>query len=352
MKESLRVDVEPLSEQRWDRIGRSLMARLETEPVKADSVFRAKVRPRPYGWWAAAAVVFVLTALSLSVGLMPSDGAVDEPSRIATGSTASHLKLPGLDVQVDPESAVVVAAETPQGRLVVLDRGSIVCEVAPRAKNAPLIVQAGATRVRVVGTRFSVTRMGEAARVEVYEGVVEVTAGGQTERVSAGQRWPAPTTEARQTLQPSDGMKAEDTGCAATGPSSDVDPNTASARVNRTALNESPSEVRSKQSLPRGGKESAESPEDDSEATHESAQRVFERATALERSDPTRAVKLYRSLESGTSSWAQNALYAHARLEASRGNQSRARRLLERYLKRFPNGSNAEDARAVLRKLR
>jgi TolA-binding protein len=78
---------------------------------------------------------------------------------------------------------------------------------------------------------------------------------------------------------------------------------------------------------------------------------VFEQATALERSDPGRASRLYRSLESGTDSWARNALYAHGRLEASRGNAGEARRLLERYLERFPRGSNAADARAVLERL-
>jgi TolA-binding protein len=79
---------------------------------------------------------------------------------------------------------------------------------------------------------------------------------------------------------------------------------------------------------------------------------VFEQATALERSDPARAARLYRTLEAGAGSWAQNALYARGRLEASRGNPGEARRLLEQYLERFPRGSNAEDARAVLRRLR
>jgi TolA-binding protein len=78
---------------------------------------------------------------------------------------------------------------------------------------------------------------------------------------------------------------------------------------------------------------------------------VFEQATRLERSDPERASRLYRSLESGTDSWAQNALYARGRLAASRGNRAEARRLLQRYLDRFPRGSNAADARAVLERL-
>lgn len=79
---------------------------------------------------------------------------------------------------------------------------------------------------------------------------------------------------------------------------------------------------------------------------------MFEQATGLERGDPARASELYGTLESGGDAWAQNALYAHGRLEASRGNRDAARRLLERYLERFPRGGNAEDARAVLLRLR
>ena len=57
----------------------------------------------------------------------------------------------------------------------------------------------------------------------------------------------------------------------------------------------------------------------------ETAQTRFEAASALERSDPARAVELYRGLESGSDSWAQHALYAHGRLEAARGNRTQAR---------------------------
>ena len=79
---------------------------------------------------------------------------------------------------------------------------------------------------------------------------------------------------------------------------------------------------------------------------------MFEQAAALERRDPARAAKLYAELESSGDSWAQNALYARGRLEASRGNLAEARRLLERYLERFPRGNNADDSRAVLKRLR
>ena len=75
-------------------------------------------------------------------------------------------------------------------------------------------------------------------------------------------------------------------------------------------------------------------------------------AARVEANDPAQAIALYRSLEIGTDSWAQNALFAHGRLEASRGNKADARRLLVEYLSRFPRGANADDARTVLNRLR
>jgi hypothetical protein len=79
---------------------------------------------------------------------------------------------------------------------------------------------------------------------------------------------------------------------------------------------------------------------------------VFEQAAALERRDPARASELYRSLEAEGDSWSQNSLYARGRLSASQGNATQARAVLTRYLERFPHGSNAEDARAVLQRLK
>ena len=73
----------------------------------------------------------------------------------------------------------MVGAETPQGCCRLGSRKHRLPGGAAR-EEAPLIVQAGAARVRVLGTRFSVTRLGESARVKVQEGVVEVSSGGRT----------------------------------------------------------------------------------------------------------------------------------------------------------------------------
>jgi TolA-binding protein len=83
-----------------------------------------------------------------------------------------------------------------------------------------------------------------------------------------------------------------------------------------------------------------------------SAQSQYEAAAQLERSDPSRALRLYTDLSRGSDAWAQNALYAAGRLQADRGARGDAARLLEEYLRRFPRGSNAQDARALRESLR
>jgi hypothetical protein len=251
------------------------------------------------------------------------DGAsVEHASRITTGSSGSHLVLRELTLDVDPESTVVIGAASERGMLLVLDRGSVVCDVAPRSARAPLIVQAGAAQIRVVGTRFRVQRHGEAAQVAVEHGLVEVVLNGQVSRVAAGQVWPEASSTGGTTARPNAGA-AEPVEPAA-GPSLTPRPSVRPKSAAAPTANES----------------------------EPSAQARFERAARLERADPAQATALYRALEIGSDSWAQNALYAHGRLEAARGNVAEARRVLERYMARFPKGANRDDARALLERLR
>jgi transmembrane sensor len=191
MKRPIPIEAEPLSDQRWSRTHRSLFTRLE-EASSSSPLPISRTSAGVRNWLlasAAAVVVAVLGVAALVLGGHQQPIGVDQPSRIATGPSASHIELPGLSLDVEPESAVVVGAETPQGLLIVVDRGSIACQVAPRSSDAPLIVQAGAARVRVVGTRFEVTRLGESAHVEVQQGVVEVSLRGRSWRVRAGEKW-------------------------------------------------------------------------------------------------------------------------------------------------------------------
>ena len=334
------IEVEPLSEQRWSKIERSLLARLALETN--DATQRAPdPRPRKVGgaWLLAAALVGALGVGVFAARALPEPAAIEQPSRVTTGAISSHLALSGLSLDIEPQSAVVVGAETPQGLLIVVDRGSIVCQVAPRPSDAPLIVQAGAARVRVLGTRFSVTRLGESARVKVQEGVVEVSSGGRNWRVRGGEVWPAVVTAAA----PPELVHVPN-----------VPPPTVTEDIERGAPPPGrPVTIATKpRSAPELAPPEATSAPTASEARSSSRQAVFEKATTLERSDPKRASELYGSLEAGGDSWAQNALYARGRLQASRGNRVEARRLLERYIEQHPNGTNAEDARTVLQRLR
>lgn len=357
MKHLLRIEVEPLPEQRWTEIESSLATRLEyeLEPRRLPSV---SPRRGPSGrtLLVAALAMAVLVAVVMVLPLSRPSTALEHTSRIATGPNPTRLALPGLVLDVEPESAVVVGAETPQGLLVVIDRGSIVCQVSPRSSSSPLIVQAGELLVRVVGTRFSVTRMGEVARVKVFEGTVEVTSRGHSRRVGAGETW-APEVLEQPTSK---------SGSAVANGSNVAPPPSLSSPVPRQSTRTSPADVRGDAVTARRSQSSSSTVQKSSQpasssnapvavaeaAPGRSPQTMFEEATALERSDPARASRLYRQVETGSDSWAQNALYARGRLEASRGNTGEARRLLEQYLQRFPRGSNAEDARAVLRRLR
>ena len=76
----------------------------------------------------------------------------------------------------------------------------------------------------------------------------------------------------------------------------------------------------------------------------------FERAAALEPTDPQAALVAYRSIAKGKGAWAGNALFAAGRLAAELGDPS-AKSLLEAYLERFPKGANAADAKRLLREL-
>jgi hypothetical protein len=339
MKTLRRIEVEPLSEQRWAKVERSVLSSLKLEPQK-HSDFSEPLR-RSMGFrFALVAAALAALCLGAVFGLrLTGPSVVAPPSRIITGTSASHLALPGVALDVDPQSAVVVDSEAGQGLLIVLDRGSIVCDVAPRSHDAPLIVQAGAMRVRVVGTRFSVRRVADSAQIEVSHGTVEVSILGRSRRVHAGEVWPpAPEVPAAQPQLHSAGP------AEAPAPPPSTTAVVASSR--QRASSSQHRAVTSKHAAP-----SAE-PQPDVGQPLRPRQSVFEQAAALERSDPARASELYRSLEAGGDSWSQNALYARGRLAASRGSASEARAILALYLERFPRGSNAEDARAVLQALR
>ena len=96
MKRLTEIEVEPLSDQRWSRIERSLMERVEADSNDAS---KRTVEPRRRlggrAWLVAAALVGVVGAVTVGIVSMPQRAAVEQPSRITTGTTPSSTDTTG-----------------------------------------------------------------------------------------------------------------------------------------------------------------------------------------------------------------------------------------------------------------
>jgi hypothetical protein len=309
------LPVDPLSDIAWQRIEKNVMAALDGVE---DAPTRLDVRPRRarHGRWIAAGAGLAAAAAVAGFLAARGDG---EPSfrgtsRVVTDEAPSTVAIGDVSLTVAPASAVVVDQERERGVLIVLERGSVACEVAPRGKRPPLTVQAGDVRVEVVGTKFAVSRDGERASVVVHEGVVTVVTRGDRIPVRAGERWPAAPR------------------AAATAP--------------EVIESFAPDRLVDDERAPRARRPAQRAEVADKPMPSDKER--YELAARLEASDPDAARAIYRELAAGGDAWAANALFAMARLEEELGNRERARALLERYLKRFPAGANAADARALL----
>ncbi|MBZ0235227.1 MAG: FecR family protein, partial [Deltaproteobacteria bacterium] len=182
-----RPSVEVLPDITWARLERNLWAALDEAEVAATP---PPSSPRRWTRYAIAAGLAVAAAAALLL-LWPSGASRshDLPSRVATAEAATTLSFGDAEITVAPESTVVLAGTPARGVDIVLEEGSAAFAVAPRKGRPPFVVHAGAVDIRVVGTRFTVTRSGDAARVEVTHGEVEVVAHGRRELLLAGGSW-------------------------------------------------------------------------------------------------------------------------------------------------------------------
>jgi hypothetical protein len=313
---SKRPPVEPLSRPAWERIEAGLFERLEQgehlappreplEPASAASLLRPRWR------WvtgaalaaAAAAVLWLQRPATEAPTAQRASTEIAPPrheSRIVSTDAPSETALGDAVLTLAARSDVAVSGSDQEGWLVRLEAGQVDCRVGPRRGRPPFVVQAGDTRVSVVGTRFTVIRSERGTSVAVTEGHVQVESGTDHVLLGPGETWPAPAPVQPPAVTPT---PAE---APASGPTSKV-------------------------------------------ATR--AQQQFERAAALEAKNPRAALTLYRELARSGGPWAQNALYAQARLELELGRPERARPLLRRYLQRYPRGLNAADVEQQLQHL-
>jgi hypothetical protein len=363
VKPRIQVHVEPLAEPRWARIRHAVYERIHADadasgPVAARESPLRRVGASPIArapawrvWAAAAAVVIAVTMASLAYRTVTARGGrLADPSRIATGAAASHVVLDGVTLDVAAESAVVVSGDAARGILVVLDRGSVTLDVDPRAARAGFVVQAGEVRVRVVGTRFGVSRWMDRASVEVERGTVEVDASGRTVQVHARETWRSADSTETKGAPPASGSVV-----AAAAPSSRVTVEaTPPERAEHGRIRSRASEAPAAASRAAKVVESAPDPAVAKPVTPQqpSSQQLYETAAQLELSDPARAIALYRQVVARGDSWLADALFAQGRLEAERGGNGQARATLTEYLARFPRGSNADDARLLLDRTR
>jgi outer membrane biosynthesis protein TonB len=365
------LPVEQLSEVGWQRIERRLFAGGAIRPTEAAA---STAQPRTPGrrmlaGVAVAAVAIAVAAVALLVwpggerahrgAAAPAhqaEPAIRAPSRIVTEGSPSAVSVGDVALEVAARSALLVDDDRWGALLVVLERGEVTCRVAPRAGRPPVVVHAGDARIEVVGTAFAVTRIGDSARVVVYEGVVEVVQAGRRHRVAAGETWPG-TGEApppaRAPTRPEQ-TRPEQTRREPTRPEQTKPAHTRRepTRPEQTKPGHTRREpTRRESTRPERPRSSAPSKPPGAAAPPPDKAR-YERAASLESSDPSGAIAIYDDLARGGGAWAANALFAQARLEVELGHLERARRLLESYITRYPRGANAEDARQLLRRVR
>ena len=315
---ALKIELEPLSEARWARVERAVL-----EASAGGALDRQEPQTPSPRWRLTAGSLVLAGALAAIAGgfawraLQPE--AHGGATRVETAANGSHVEFGESTIDVGPTSAVRLAGDDSHGVVVTLDTGRVECDVAPRRSRPPFVVEAGSVEVRVVGTHFVVVRAGEAVGVDVQRGQVEVTSNGQRTLVGAGSHWPSLAEVAPQTPSPV--------------PSSS--PPARDANMGHAA----PGEPRAT-ALPGRGTQSL-SPRDQ-----------YEAASRLEAEQPAAAIALYRELAHQGGAWGENALFAAGRLEADRGDQAEAHRLLREYLARYPVGPNANDARQLLDRLR
>jgi ferric-dicitrate binding protein FerR (iron transport regulator) len=316
-----------------------------TPPSRAE--FRSARRPWLFGVAAAAAVAIAVVAASLPA---------DEQSRMPSEPVASAkpIEVEAAEVKRPASPAVFVSERgervelahaivdlSPGTRLewneveqtIHLEQGRLEVDVDPVPKRSFRVV----TRrfvVLVLGTRFSVDERG----VEVERGLVRVTdLGGEIlADVGANERWPKPEARARVDAKP------KRTKPAAPPEPTDPRAHLAKARLELAArvIDRAREEIDRAMSSPLSRADRAEA----QTLLAECALADGERETALRML--REVASEYEDLVAG-----ENALFAAARLQGEGSDPRSARRLLERYLERYPSGRFEGEVRRRLDRL-
>lgn len=311
-----KLDVEPLEDARWERIERGLRDRVAAGEARERSIERGSSVRAPILLLCGAAATIVGAVAWEKLRPAQHVESTVATTTIETRDAPSHVQITGATLDVEAHTGARVDSSNDRGVLVLLDHGAVEFDVTPREGRPPFVVRAGDVDVRVVGTHFRVEREDSVTHVRVDKGVVEVEASGKTVRVAAGASWPE---TARATT-------------AATAPEAP----TPIASVVKPLTPATTTTVATTASVV---------------VAQPSPRERYDRALTLEATRPDEASAIYRELAAGSDSWAMNALYAEARLDLERGNKTSARALFAEYVRRYPTGPNANDARDLAAKL-
>lgn len=134
--------------------------------------------------------LLALAVLALGAAFWVADGPLRLQADAITGIDGPHIVelTDGSRVHLNASSAIAEDF-TPGQRRIRLLRGEAYFEVTPDAER-PFLVEAGAVRVRVLGTAFNVNVTAQDTEVTVTENTVEIAAlsGGQDVALSSGER--------------------------------------------------------------------------------------------------------------------------------------------------------------------
>lgn len=174
----MRVDVEPLDDERLTNIERRI-------------VLGAQPAPPPRRWGEIIAATIAACTIAAAAGVVGwtlhrDDTVVADEPKLAIHD--AHVDIGDAIIDATPDTSYVVTRPG-GGVLVEMTRGRVELEVGKRHGRPPLVVRAGDTDVIVVGTHFTVDMRSGTVDVQVTEGVVRVLHQQHEERVARGQQW-------------------------------------------------------------------------------------------------------------------------------------------------------------------
>ncbi|MFT3693495.1 MAG: FecR domain-containing protein [Kofleriaceae bacterium] len=308
-----KIEVDPPnSDVRRDRIERNVFTQLANMRA-ADRADAAVPTVEPVATnrraWVFAGIGAAMAATIAVVVMTNEKHAAPVAMPVVEETTPSRIVTPvGGQSQFTVGDAVVLASSDTSvdvkhaddgGITLVVARGSVDCDVAPRNGRPPFHVIAGDVSVEVVGTRFTVTKT-PSPRVDVVRGKVRVRAPGGTWLLQAGDSWTPPVS-----------------GSAAEEPVAVAQELPAPAPIAPPAPAVLPAPVPTMHS-------------------------IYQQAQKFEAMDPARAAKAYRTVANSKDSWAAPALYGLAELDA-KTDATKALADCNEYLRRFPKSAQIED---------